>query len=75
MVASRRDFVVTPVDGRRVVGRRHDDGGGEWAVYVYSPAPDATVLGYGTANTRPGAFQRAGLTGDDAGEALGRAGV
>jgi hypothetical protein len=75
LVASRRDFAVTLLDGRRVVSRHHGDGGGEWSVYVYSPAPDAPILGYGTASTLPGAFQRAGLSGDDAGEALGRAGA
>jgi hypothetical protein len=51
LIASRRDFAVTLLDGRRVVGRRHGDGGGQWSVYVYLPAPDAPLLGYGTAST------------------------
>jgi hypothetical protein len=37
--------------------------------------PDGPLLGYGSANTLPGALTQAGLSGDDAGETLGRAGA
>ncbi len=74
MAAPRRDFAVTLLDGRRVVGRYHDPSR-EWSIYVYPPQPDGQLLGYGSANTLPGALAQAGLSGDDAGETLGRVGV
>ena len=47
----------------------------EWSIYVYSPSGQSRLLGYGIAATRPDALQRAGLTGEDAGEVLGRIGI
>ena len=66
------DFAVTLLDGRRVVGQHRD---GEWAIYVYAYADDDWLLGYGTDRARPRALEDAGLSGDDAGEVLGRAGI
>ncbi|MGZ4233872.1 MAG: hypothetical protein ACXVVQ_20925 [Solirubrobacteraceae bacterium] len=45
------------------------------SIYVYSPGGQSRLLGYGMAATRLDALQRAGLTGDDAGEVLGRLGI
>jgi hypothetical protein len=42
---------------------------------VGHPLLDGRLLGYGSAHTRPDALEHAGLTGGDAGEVLGRAGV
>ena len=67
-----RDFAITLSDGRRVVGHDHD---GEWSIYVYAGHGEGRLLGYGSAHTRPDALQHAGVTGGDAGEVLGRAGV
>ena len=68
----RQDFAVTLSDGRRVVGRALE---GDWSVYVYASDGDGRLLGYGTGRTRPLALEQAGLSGADAGEALGRAGI
>jgi hypothetical protein len=68
----QRDFAVTLIDGRRVIGQMLES---HWYVYVYAGDDDGKLLGYGTAQTRPLALQRAGLSGDDAGEALGRSGI
>ena len=65
-----RDFAVTLIDGRRVIGQLLES---RWYVYVYGG--DGRLLGYGAAATRPLALQRAGLSSDDAGEALGRRGI
>jgi hypothetical protein len=70
--AARPDFATTLRDGRRVVGRHCD---GNWTIHVYSSDRDDRLLGYGTARTRPRALEQAGLSGDDAGEVLGRTGV
>jgi hypothetical protein len=43
--------------------------------YVYAGDGDGRLLGYGTARTRPYALEHAGLSGEDAGEVLGRAGI
>lgn len=67
-----RDFAITLSDGRRVVGRERD---GEWSIYVYAGDSDDRLLGYGIARTRPHALEHAGLSGEDAGEVLGRAGI
>ena len=67
-----RDFAVTLSDGRRVVGHNQD---GEWSIYVYADDGDRRLVGYGTARTRPHALEHAGLSGQDAGEVLGRAGI
>lgn len=64
-----RDFAVTLIDGRRVIGQLLES---RWYVHVYAGDGDGRLLGYGTASTRPLALQRAGLSNDDAGEALGR---
>ena len=69
---ARPDFAATLYDGRRVVGRKRD---GQWTIYVYASASDDRLLGYATARTRLSALQHAGLSGDDAGEVLGRAGI
>jgi hypothetical protein len=66
-----QDFATTLRDGRRVIGRRE---GSEWSIHVYSPDRQSRLLGYGVAATRPDALERAGLTGEDAGEVLGRIG-
>jgi hypothetical protein len=58
--------------GRRAVGRALE---GDWSVHKYAPDGDCRLLGYGTAPTPPLALQQAGLSGDDAGEVLGRAGI
>jgi hypothetical protein len=50
MAAPRRDFAVTLVDGRRVVGRYHDDAG-ERSAYVYPLDTNGPILGSGTAGT------------------------
>ena len=71
-IVTDQDFATTLRDGRRVIGRRE---GSEWSIYVYSPGEQSRLLGYGTAATRPDALQRAGLTGQDAGEVLGRIGI
>jgi len=65
-----RDFSVTLSDGLRVVGY---DRGGEWLVHVYER--DGRLLGQAVAGTRLHALSQAGLSGDDAGEVLGRAGI
>lgn len=72
------DFAVTLSDGRRVVGHDRDrewsdDRDREWSVYVYGH--DRRLLGYGSAGTRLRACQQAGLSGDHAGEVLGRSGI
>ena len=67
---SRRDFAVTLSDGLRVVGY---DRGGEWLVHVYQP--DGRLVGHAAAGTRLQALTQAGLSGDAAGEVLGRAGI
>jgi hypothetical protein len=72
LLGRRPDFAVTLRDGRRVVGRRRD---GEWAISVYATDDDGRLLGYGTDRTRPRALEHAGLSGDVAGEVLGRAGI
>jgi hypothetical protein len=46
MAAPRRDFAVTLVDGRRVVGRYHDDAG-ERSAYVYPLDTNGPILGCG----------------------------
>jgi Group II intron, maturase-specific domain len=71
-IVSDQDCATTLHDGRRVIGCR---GGGEWSIYVYSPGGQSRLLGYGIAATRPDALQRAGPTGEDAGEILGRIGI
>ena len=65
-----RDFAVTLSDGLRVVGY---DRGNEWLVHVYEP--DGKLIGHAVAGTRLHALEQAGLSGDDAGEVLGRAGI
>jgi hypothetical protein len=70
---ARRDFAVTLLDGRRVVGRRNGPGEG-WSIYVYPPGGEGPILGYSSAGTLADALRAAGLSGDDAGETLGRAG-
>jgi len=67
-----RDFTVTLSDGRRVTG---DGNRGEWSVCVYAPAADRPLLSSGVGSTRLHALESAGLSGDDAGEVLGRAGI
>jgi hypothetical protein len=67
-----RDFTVTLSDGRQVTG---DGNRGEWSVCVYAPAADRPLLSRGVGPTRLYALERAGLSGDDAGEVLGRAGI
>jgi hypothetical protein len=66
------DFATTLHDGRRVLGKH---AGGRWSVHVYSPGGRGRLLGYGVASARPQALERAGLSGDDADEVLGRIGV
>ncbi|MGB0095731.1 MAG: hypothetical protein WBP81_24720 [Solirubrobacteraceae bacterium] len=66
------DFATTLHDGRRLLGKH---AGGRWSVHVYSPGEHARLLGYGVASTRPHALERAGLSGEDAGEVLGRIGI
>ncbi len=73
MGATRRDFAATLRDGRRVIGRRQDDG--DWSIYVYPPGEGGRLLGYGTARTRPGALEDAGLSAAAAAEVLGRTGA
>jgi hypothetical protein len=46
MAAPRRDFAVTLLDGRRVVGRYHDDAG-ERSAYVYPLDTNGPILGSG----------------------------
>ncbi len=72
MTGPLRDFAVTLSDGRRVVGHNQD---GEWSIYVYAGDGGRRLVGYGTARTRPHALEHAGLSGEDAGEVLGRAGI
>ena len=43
MAAPRRDFAVTLLDGRRVVGRYHDDAG-ERSAYVYPLDTNGPIL-------------------------------
>jgi hypothetical protein len=69
-----RDFAVTLLDGRRVIGRQHEQGEG-WSIYVYAADSEGSILGYASAITRTDALREAGLSGEDAGEALGRAGI
>jgi hypothetical protein len=69
---TRPDLAATPYDGRQVVGRQRD---GRWTICVYASAGDDRLLGYATARTRLSALQHAGLSGDDAVEVLGRAGI
>ena len=71
-IGTDQDFATTLRDGRRVIGRRE---GSEWSIHVYSPDRQSRLLGYGAAATRPDALERAGLTGEDAGEVLGRIGI
>ena len=70
MAGPVRDFAVTLSDGRRVVGHDRDR---EWSVHVYGD--DGRLLGYGSAGTRLHALEQAGLSGDHAGEVLGRSGI
>ena len=44
-------------------------------MYVYAGEGDDRLLGSGIASTRPYALEDAGLSGEDAGEVLGRAGI
>jgi hypothetical protein len=74
MAMPRRDFAVTLLDGRRVIGRKKDRGEG-WSIYVYPPDSDGPILGYASASALTDALRDAGLSGDDAGETLGRAGL
>ena len=67
-----RDFAVTVSDRRRVVGSDRD---GEWSIHVYAGDRDGRLLGSGCARTRPHALEHAGLSGEDAGEVLGRTGI
>ena len=55
-----------------MTGRRH---AGRWQIHVYPPDRHHPLLGHGTAPTRPDALAAAGLSGDDAGEVLGRIGI
>jgi hypothetical protein len=55
-----------------VVGHNQD---GEWSIYAYAGDGDRRLVGYGTARTRRHALEHAGLSGEDAGEVLGRAGI
>jgi hypothetical protein len=71
-VRTTRDFAITLSDGRRVVGHDHD---GEWSISVYASDQEARLIGYGSARTRPHALEQAGLSSEDAGEVLGRAGI
>jgi len=50
VAAPRRDFAVTLLDGRRVVGRYHDDAG-ERSAHVYPRDTNGSILGSGTAGT------------------------
>jgi hypothetical protein len=74
MAIARRDFAVTLLDGRRVIGRQQNPGEG-WSIYVYPPDSGGPILGYASASTLTDALREAGLSGDDAGETLGRAGI
>ena len=71
-IFTRRDFATTLRDGRRVVGR-HD--GKDWSVRLYSPGEPARLVGYGVAATRLAALEDAGVSGELAGEVLGRIGI
>ena len=71
-IGTDQDFATTLRDGRRVIGRLE---GSEWSIHVYSSARQSRLLGYGVAATRPDALERAGLSGEDAGEVLGRIGI
>jgi hypothetical protein len=71
-IVTDQDFATTLRDGRRVIGRRE---GNEWSIHVYSPDRQSRLLGYGVAATRPDALERAGVTGEDAAEVLGRIGI
>lgn len=71
-IVTGSDFATTLHDGRRVVGRKRER---RWEVHVYSPDRRSRLLGYGTALTRPAALASAGLSGEDAGEVLGRIGI
>ena len=46
MAAPRRDFAVTLLDGRRVVGHCHDDAG-QRSAYVYPLDTNGPILGSG----------------------------
>lgn len=74
MATPGRDFAVTLLDARRVIGRQHDPGEG-WSIYVYPPGNEGAILGYASASTLTDALRQAGLSDDDAGDTLGRAGV
>ena len=52
MAAPRRDFAVTLLDGRRVVGRYHDDAG-ERSAYVYPLDTNGPILGSGVSLRLP----------------------
>ncbi len=65
-----RDFAVTLSGGLKVVGY---DRGGEWLVQVYDR--DGRLSGHAVAGIRLQAMRQAGLSGDEAGEVLGRAGI
>jgi hypothetical protein len=67
---THHDFATTLHDGRSVIGRRRES---HWQIHVYSP--DRRLLGCGAAATRPDALASAGLSGEDAGEVLGRVGI
>ena len=69
-MTARGDFAVTLLDGRQVVGHARRGG---WSMSVY--AGDGRLLGSGSGRTRPYALEQAGLSGEDAGEVLGRAGI
>jgi hypothetical protein len=64
------EFSVTLSCGVRVVGH---DRSGDWSVTIF--AGDGRLLGCGSAGTRLHALEQAGLSSDDAGEVLGRAGI
>ena len=71
-IVTGREFATTLQDGRRVTGRRR---AGRWQIHVYPPDRHHPLLGHGTAPTRPDALAAAGLSGEDAGEVLGRIGI
>ena len=68
------DLAVTLLDGRRVVGHQREKGE-DWLVSVYPPDSEGPMLGNASASTRTNPLREAGLSGDDIGEVLGRAGI
>jgi len=75
MAAPRRDFAVTLLDGRRVVGRYHDDAG-ERSAYVYPLDTNGPILGSGVwlrlPTGHPGPAAAAHPQGGDRHFAIGR---